>query len=184
MNMNMLNLVETKTILIMILMFCKFSFCNSLSCLILWAIAKKVACALSRVLCIVQCLALPPSLPLFKTHVQRLNLLQGQAILEPKQKKTQACISLGRTQTFKCWLSITIDTKTINNYMNKKIEQITINGCCGITSIWLENESKGQLYPRWVVSGKRDKDAFSIIGYYIFWTKKKLINFTPKWLIL
>ena len=78
--------------------------------------------------------ALLSPLPLFKTHVQRLNLLQGQAILEPKQKKTQACISL--------------DTKTINNYMNKKIEQITINGCCGTTSIWLENESKGQLYPR------------------------------------
>ena len=52
--------------------------------------------------------------------------------------------------------------------MNKKIEQITINGCCGTTSIWLENESKGQLYPRRVVFGKRDKDAFSIIGYYIF----------------
>ena len=61
--------------------------------------------------------------------------------------------------------------------MNKKIEQITINGCCETTSIWLENESKGQLHPRWVVSGKRDKDAFSIIGYYIFRTKKKLINF-------
>ena len=32
--------------------------------------------------------------------------------------------------------------------MNKKIEQTTINGCCGTTSIWLENESKGQLHPR------------------------------------
>ena len=98
MNMDMLNLVETRTILIMIL-FCKFSFCNSLSCLILWAIAWKVACALLRVSCIVQCLVLCHHL--FKTCVQRLNLLQGQAILEPKQKKTQACISLGRTLTFK-----------------------------------------------------------------------------------
>ena len=43
----------------------------------------------------------PPPPPLFKTRAQRLNLLQGQAILEPKQNKTQACISLGRTQTFK-----------------------------------------------------------------------------------
>ena len=42
-----------------------------------------------------------PCSPLFKTRVQRLNLLQGQAILKPKQKKTQACTSLGRTQTFK-----------------------------------------------------------------------------------
>ena len=28
-----------------------------------------------------------------------------------------------------------------------------------------------------MVSGKRDKDAFSVIGYYIFRTKKKLLNF-------
>ena len=51
--------------------------------------------------------------------------------------------------------------------MNKKIEQITINACCGTTSIWLENEfnnnnnNKIFIYP-----DKKNRSANQRIGWY------------------